>query len=298
MASDLRFKPAAEGGMTPQMKQSWEENGFLVLEGFKSLAECDALTERAKQIACEADLSNADTFTTRHEAADRDAYFRDSGDKIRCFLEEEAVDQYGQLLTDQNGQLLVAQEKAINKIGHAMHDLDPVFDGFSHSAQLATLARDAGLADARVMQSMFIFKSPEIGGEVQWHQDGTYLYTEPQSVIGFWFALDDATLENGCLYVIPGGHKGGLKSRFVRLGKGFATNLLEASDYQTEDAVALEAKKGDLVMLHGRLPHASEYNRSNLSRHAYTLHVIDGACDYPKDNWLQRSDDLTLRGFY
>ena len=289
MSTNVRFPAPADGHMTPEMKAAWEENGVLLLEGFKTAGECDALTERARRLAREADLSNAGIFASRQPAAERDEYFRSSGDKIRCFLEEEAIDEAGNLLMDKT--------EAINKIGHAMHDLDPVFEEFSHSDRLATLAREAGLKDARILQSMFIFKPPRIGGQVLWHQDGTYLYTEPQSVTGFWFALDDASKENGCLYAIPGGQRGNLKTRFVRDGDGFATHTLEDSDFDLGKAIPLEARKGDLVMLHGRLPHASEYNRSDRSRHAYTLHVIDGTCAYPQENWLQRPSDFPLRGF-
>jgi phytanoyl-CoA hydroxylase len=52
-----------------------------------------------------------------------------------------------------------------------------------------------------------------------------------------------------------------------------------------------------LIVLHPLLPHLSRANRSSKSRHAYTLHVIDAAVDYSKDNWLQRSPDMPLRGF-
>ena len=289
MTINVRFQAPGDGHLTPEMKQAWQDHGVLLLEGFKSERECDALTERARRIAREADLTNAGIFASRQPAAERDEYFRSSGDTIKCFLEEEAIDE--------DGNLLAPQDEAINKIGHAMHDLDPVFEDFSHSARLATLAREVGLKDARVLQSMFIFKPPRIGGPVMWHQDGTYLYTEPQSVVGFWFALDDASQENGCLWAIPGGHGETLRTRFVRDGKGFATHTLDDSDFDMSRAIPLPANKGDMVILHGRLPHASEYNRSDRSRHAYTLHVIDGECDYPKDNWLQRQDDFPLKGF-
>ena len=63
-----------------------------------------------------------------------------------------------------------------------------------------------------------------------------------------------------------------------------------------ETTIPVEVKKGSLVLLHGRLPHYSRENTSNKSRHAYTLHVIDGNKDYPKENWLQRPN-LQLRGF-
>jgi phytanoyl-CoA hydroxylase len=59
----------------------------------------------------------------------------------------------------------------------------------------------------------------------------------------------------------------------------------------------LEVSKGTLIVLNGFLPHKSLANTSPKSRHAYTLHVISGACDYPVDNWLQRSAAMPLRGF-
>ena len=51
---------------------------------------------------------------------------------------------------------------------------------------------------------MYIFKQPRIGDKVIPHQDGSYLYTEPLKVVGIWIALEDCTLENGCLQFIPG----------------------------------------------------------------------------------------------
>ena len=54
-------------------------------------------------------------------------------------------------------------------------------------------------------------KQPNIGGEVVCHQDSTFLYTEPESAVGFWVALEDASKDNGCFWVAPGGHKGPLR---------------------------------------------------------------------------------------
>ena len=62
------------------------------------------------------------------------------------------------------------------------------------------------------------------------------------------------------------------------------------------EPVAIEVRRGTLVVLHGLLPHASAPNRSARPRHAYALHLIDGRAAYESDNWLQRPD-LPLRGF-
>lgn len=70
---------------------------------------------------------------------------------------------------------------------------------------------------------MYIFKNPHIGGDVQCHQDATFLHTDPVSVVGLWFALEDATIENGCMWALPGGHRGPLRKRFARRPDGRGT---------------------------------------------------------------------------
>ncbi len=144
---------------------------------------------------------------------------------------------------------------------------------------------------------MYIFKQPRIGGEVTCHQDAAFLHTEPQSVIGLWFALEDATLENGCLQAARGGHQGPLRSRFLRHGLRTETVTLDPTPLPCAGLLPLEVEEGTLVVLHGLLPHGSAPNRSARSRHAYTLHVIDGRARYGADNWLQRKPDMPLRGF-
>lgn len=267
------------------------EQGFLVLPGFRSAARVAALRERAAQIVRDFDAdAHRSVFTTADQARTADAWFLGSGDAVRCFFEPEAHD--GQ------GRLRVPKEGAINKIGHAMHDLDPVYDAFSHGDDLAALAASIGLERPRLWQSMHIFKPPAIGGEVRWHQDATYLRTEPMTVTGFWFALEDATVDNGCLWVEPGGHRGPLRERFVREGHVVRLETLDTTPWPArEHTVPLEVEAGTLVVFHGLLPHASAPNRSAVSRQAYTLHAVDAASRWSADNWLRRRADLPLRGF-
>jgi phytanoyl-CoA hydroxylase len=145
---------------------------------------------------------------------------------------------------------------------------------------------------------MYIFKQPGIGGEVSCHQDATFLFTEPPMLAGLWFALEDATVDNGCLWALPGGHRHGLKSRWRRSPNDrMEFEVYDEEPWPTEGLVPLEVPKGTLVLLHGLLPHCSFENRSPRSRHAYTLHLIGANAHYPADNWLQRSAEMPLRGF-
>ncbi|HEU0252717.1 MAG TPA: phytanoyl-CoA dioxygenase family protein, partial [Pyrinomonadaceae bacterium] len=174
--------------------------------------------------------------------------------------------------------------------------LDPVFDEFSRDQRVKALAAELGFERSYLVQSMYIFKQPNIGGEVHYHQDSTFLYTEPIDIVGLWFALEDATIENGCLWAIPGGQRTGLKSRWVRKETGgMEFDVFDERPWDEKELVPLEVPKGSLILLNGLLPHRSFENKSAKSRHAYTVHLMPEGVKYPKDNWLQR--ELPLRGF-
>jgi phytanoyl-CoA hydroxylase len=275
---------------TEQLAQ-YRDDGFLVVRDFADLASCDRLRARAEELVNDFDPSGITSiFSTHEQNRLSDEYFLNSGDKIRFFFEEDAFSA--------DGNLKQRQQRSINKIGHALHELDPVFRELSTTRRVQKLVADLGIKRPWLLQSMYIFKQPEIGAEVTCHQDSTFLYTEPQDIAGLWFALEDATLENGCLWVIPGGHKLGLKSRWVRDGVGaMKFDVFDSSRFPEDKLVPLEVKKGSLILLNGLLPHKSLANRSQKSRHAYTLHVISAESRYPEDNWLQRSIDMPLRGF-
>lgn len=291
--SDTVPRFSAKGGL-PEMNEmaaAFARDGVLVVEDFVDQAARDRLKHRIGDLVDTFDPDSVKTiFSTSRQSHAADDYFKGSGDKVRFFLEEEAFDA--------NGVLAKPKDRVLNKIGHAMHDLDPVFDRFSRTPELAALARGLGLADPGLAQSMVIFKQPFIGGEVNLHQDATFLHTEPVSVLGFWFALEDADETNGCLYAIPGGHRAGLKERFRYDSKGaLGMEALDATEFDPADAVPLIAPAGTLVVLHGQLPHQSGPNISPRSRLAYTLHVIDKAADWAGDNWIKRAADNPFRGF-
>lgn len=285
------FAAPDDGRLTDDMLAAYRRAGVIILQDFVTRQACERLRHRALELVegfDPADVSSVFSTTAQEQLLDR--YFIESGDQIRFFLEADAFDAAGNLRQP--------KEHSLNKMGHAMHDLDPVFEAFSHSPALAEITQRLGFYQPGVIQSMYIFKPPRIGGEVVCHQDSTYLYTDPESCVGFWFALEDATVENGCMYFIPGQHTAPLKALNYRSGEHeLTTKVQDPTPWPEHLKQPAEAPAGSLVIFHGRAPHLSGPNRSERSRHAYTLHVIDQTCHYPAANWLQRGEGMPLRGF-
>ncbi|KAK4054020.1 hypothetical protein OIO90_003665 [Microbotryomycetes sp. JL221] len=303
--------------LSTEQKQRLEDDGYLVIRSFFTPPTVNAMLERSHRLLKEFSLEGhpMTTFSTEREDQDKeneggrtigsdddessskgrtpnDAYFLDSGDKVRFFFEVDAF-------TD--GKLNRPKELAVNKIGHSLHTEDNVFKQATLNEDVRSLVKALNAhEDPRVVQSMVICKQPSIGGAVNVHDDSTFLYTEPISAVGLWTPLEDATEENGCLSFVPGSHKRNkITHRLERINDGrdgTAIRKIESAgdhysnpDWTAKDVnwVSVPVNAGDLVVIHGSVIHRSEKNTSSKSRYVYTFHLIDGACTWPATNWLQ-----------
>uniref|UniRef100_A0A8D0H3X6 Phytanoyl-CoA dioxygenase domain-containing protein 1 n=1 Tax=Sphenodon punctatus TaxID=8508 RepID=A0A8D0H3X6_SPHPU len=240
-------------------------HGFLVLEEFFTIEECDAMRDQIQSIIAGMDVPPhcRTEFSTEEEeqvkAQGSADYFLTSGDKIRFFFEKGVFDEKG---------------KCLPNVG-ALHAYDPVFKQVTHSSKVQVS-----------IKCLLVTVRP--------HQDATFLYTEPLGrVLGFWIALENATQENGCLWFIPGSHTNGITRRMVRAPPGNIPCTQFTGTERTYDNsrfIPVPISKGGLILIHGQVVHKSEMNSSELSRHVYTFHLMEAKdTRWSRENWYEDS---------
>ncbi|XP_051269008.1 phytanoyl-CoA dioxygenase domain-containing protein 1 isoform X2 [Dicentrarchus labrax] len=275
--------------MTDRDVQKYVEDGYVVLEGLLSSQECDELRQRMAEIVDQMDVPEhcRTTFSTYHDEQLKTQgnadYFITSGDKIRFFFEKGVFDD--------KGEFIVPKQRSLNKVGHALHAYEPLYKKVTHSPKIQGIAKKLGLASPVILQSMFIFKQPGNGGE------------EPLGrVMGVWIALEDATVNNGCLWFIPGSHNSGISRRMVRTPPGTypLTDFTgREQTYDDEKFISVPVKKGGVVLIHGEVVHRSAENTSEDSRHVYTFHIMESKdTRWSPDNWLQPTEELPFPPLY
>lgn len=271
----------------------FNENGYAVLRHHASIQQMNELKECGEEIIREffnensENLDNMSVFSTKHnnQAQSKDDKFLKSANDITCFLEEQSKDH-------------------VNKIGHALHDIHPTFQKFVYGDNhLNEVVKHIGGIDSGVVvQSMYIVKSARVGGVVSPHRDCTFIIPESNDsydCIGLWWAIEKANGHNGCLYIVPKSHTHHtINKKFIRKRRTDHDGdelAFEGTDDMDGEYVKVEADVGDLVLLHGNVIHKSETNVSGISRHAFSVHVVQqGLNDHC---WLRRSNDFPFRKF-
>ncbi|MBB6428532.1 phytanoyl-CoA dioxygenase family protein [Algisphaera agarilytica] len=214
------------GFLTPEAQAFYAEQGYLIVENAVSPEQLAAINDETLRM-CRGELGRFDGWTGPHDG-------QSDLDVLRQYL-----------------------------CIHFPHKLSPLMhEQLAHPAIVETLTGVIG-PDVKCMQSMLFIKAAGKPGQA-WHQDEDYIPTRDRSLTGAWIALDDATVDNGCLWVIPGSHKPGVlwPQKFQKSQDFDCTHESYGYPYTDEDAVPVEVKAGSIVFFNGYLLHRSLPNRA------------------------------------
>jgi phytanoyl-CoA hydroxylase len=226
--------------------------GFVRVRGFADRSECRAMKESMASTVEEEwhpDAEGLDSFGTSSEQnVARGDYFLESATNVHFFaepaaLEKDPITGKEQLKPEYRSEKIAA----LNKVGHALHlRRGGAFRDYCTSDKVRGLVAELGWRDPVVPQSMYIFKQAVAGGAVHSHQDSTFLYTTPrQTCLGLWLALDDATVNNGCLWVRPKSHREKVRRHYKRNVEHFGQ---EAIDARSNEAAGGDPSQPKFVM--------------------------------------------------
>ena len=169
---------------------------------------------------------------------------------------------------------------------HFPHKISPVILRYVRHTRIARILKTIVSSNVKCMQSMFFVKGPGKPGQ-SWHQDEFYIPTRDRSLTGVWIALDDATIDNGCLWVIPGSQRDGIVRRILpfenqEYREQFACDL---SPYIDEDALPVQITRGSVIFFNGYLLHRSLKNKTeDRYRRALVAHYMSAESMLPW-NW-------------
>ena len=149
---------------------------------------------------------------------------------------------------------------------HVVHKISPRFRRLLHDDRLVDVARELIGPNVKCVHSVLFIKSPGEPGNA-WHQDEFFIPSRDRSITTAWIALDDVTIENGCLQVIPGSQRAGVLYPMRRHHDPDLDRAEEAYGfpYSPEDGLAVELEAGSVVFFNGYLLHGSYPNRSESS---------------------------------
>lgn len=239
---------------TTEAAQFFKDNGFLVLEDAFTQAEVDSL--------------NAETVRI-------------------CRNEDKAIEDLPPASKEESGEEVMKRTLCI----HFPHKISPVMFGTLAQSNIVNVLTKVVSPNVKCMQSMLFIKASGKPGQA-WHQDEDYIPTRDRSLIGAWIALDDATIENGCLWILPGSHKHGVlwKQQWHGDRRFDCAEESTGFPYTEKDHVPVEVKRGSVVFFNGYTLHRSLPNHSKGAfRRSLVNHYMSAESFLP---W-QKPDDKT-----
>ena len=164
---------------------------------------------------------------------------------------------------------LEERQDAVRKLGWFV-DFDARLHALAYHPRLIAVLRTLIGDEPVLFQDMALLKPPRLGREKPWHQDLSYFNYDPNAkVVGVWIALDEATVENGCMQLLPGRHRQGPIVHFKRRDWQICD-----TDILGQTSVAAPLKPGGILLFDGLLPHGTPRNASGRRRRALQFHYI------------------------
>ncbi|HEY5462538.1 MAG TPA: phytanoyl-CoA dioxygenase family protein [Hanamia sp.] len=179
---------------------------------------------------------------------------------------------------------------------HFPHKISPLIKKFLSNKNITKVLSKIVSPNVKCMQSMLFVKAPGKAGQA-WHQDEYYIPTRDKSLVGAWIAVDDATVENGCLWLIPGSNKPSyMRKRVDNTSDEYADeNTIDVSDYKSNEIIPVEVKSGTVVFFNGYTLHSSLRNKTkDCFRTALVNHYMSAESMLPwdQDGKLPPTEDL------
>lgn len=230
--------------LSPEQLEAYDRDGYVVVEDLLTDVEVQALGQRLRE------------YTHGGRPTDR----------LRLQVEPRV--QRGELAVDHPGD-------GIRKIDGLVEGDEPFRRLGRHDNIVGIIAQILG-PDLKLFRNSLLLKPPQVGSQKGMHQDSPYWPIEPMALCSCWFALDDATAENGCMGVIPGGHRKG-RLPHVRVPDDY---VIEESCYSFDEVVLAPVRAGGGLFFHSLLPHCTAPNRSIQWRRAIALSYMSSRSRY------------------
>ncbi len=248
--------------VTADQRAAFDRDGYLRIDRFADAATGHAMLERAVALARRAaageDVSPA--FVLSEQQADLPARRGPDGERRQP-----------------------APEAVVSKIFRLARD--PVFRAFATRADVVAIVSSLLRTETPAnFLSQFIFKNPGAWGQ-PWHQDSFYFpFTPARPVVGVWLAVTEATLENGCLHVLPGSHHERVHRHVPDRRPGANYGYVEIVDHDMSAGEPVVMQPGDLLVFDSHLMHRSTDNTSHGARAAMVFHyAAAGTVDHTEE---------------
>lgn len=244
--------------MDPADSAFYAHNGYLIAPGLLTTAELEELRQEATEI------------------------FRGNRGRVDGLLDPTGL----------NDAEVLGQYTAI----HFPHKLSALIKRYLSHPRIVNILTQIVGPNLKCMQSMLFVKAPGKPGQ-SWHQDEFYIPTRDRSLVGAWIAIDDASVENGCLWIIPGSQRPGVIHRRVPCDDPeFAEkNTIDVSGYERDSIIPVEVQRGAVVFFNGYTLHSSRRNKTARNfRMALVNHYMSAESMLPwdQDGKLPATEDL------